>query len=173
MDNLNGTDFALFFLDKLMDEFSKDDVELYLYWTYPWILEKTKTFLQDKWFDIAYAQDGFTNFDWEQVSKIRNKNKKKYAVLLVARTTPEYPIQELWAWSNKEKIKKNKLLVLNQWGTFDFWAWIQKRAPRVWRTYKLEWLWRLITDPKRNYKKVLDTIMIIKYIFLYLLLKKK
>ncbi|HCY20675.1 TPA: hypothetical protein DIC40_02255 [Patescibacteria group bacterium] len=50
---------------------------------------------------------------------------------------------------------------------------MQKRAPRLWRTYKLEWLWRLITNPKRNYKKVLDSILIIKYIFSYLLLKNK
>jgi hypothetical protein len=85
-----------------------------LYGTYPGILEKTKTFLQDRGFDVAYYQDGFTNFDWDHVSEIRKKNKKQYAILLVARTTPEYPIQELWSWSNQDKITKNKLLVFNQ-----------------------------------------------------------
>ncbi len=173
LDNLNWTDFGLFFIDRLQSEKGKDNVEIYLYGTYPGILEKTKTFLQERWFCIAYAQDGFTNFDWEQVSEIRKKNKKQYAVLLVARTTPEYPIQELRAWSNQDKIIKNKFLVFNQWGTFDFWAWVQKRAPKLRRTYKIEWLRRLITDPKRNYKKVIDTIMIIKYIFSHLLLKNK
>ncbi len=173
LENLNGTDFWLFFIDWLQSEKGKDNVELYLYGTYPGILEKTKTFLQERWFNIAYAQDGFTNFDWEQVKEIRKKNKKSYAILFVARTTPEYPIQELRSWSNQEKIKENKLLVCNQWWTFDFWAWVQKRAPKLWRTYKIEWLWRLITDPKRNYKKVIDSILIIKYIFSYLLLKKK
>lgn len=173
LENLNGTDFWLFFLDWLQSEKGRDNVELYLYGTYPGILEKTKTFLQDRGFSIAYSQDGFTNFDREQVREIRKKNKKQYAILLVARTTPEYPIQELRAWSNQEKIRENKFLVFNQWGTFDFWAGIQKRAPRLWRTYKLEWLRRLITNPKRNYKKVIDSILIIKYIFSYLLLKKK
>lgn len=173
LDNLNGTDFWLFFIDWLQSEKGKENIEIYLYWTYPGILEKTKTFLQERGFNIAYAQDGFTNFDRDQLHEIRKRNKKQYALLLVARTTPEYPIQELRAWSNQEKIKENKLLVFNQWGTFDFWAGIQKRAPRLRRTYKLEWLWRLITDPKRNYKKVIDTILIIKYIFSHLLLKNK
>ncbi len=173
LDNLNWTDFGLFFIDRLQSEKWKENVEIYLYGTYPGILEKTKTFLQDRGFDVAYYQDGFTNFDWDHVSEIRKKNKKQYAILLVARTTPEYPIQELWSWSNQDKITKNKLLVFNQWGTFDFWAWVQKRAPKMRRTYKIEWLRRLITDPKRNYKKVIDTIMIIKYIFSHLLLKKK
>lgn len=173
LDNLNWTDFWLFFIDRLQSEKWKDNVELYLYGTYPGILEKTKLFLQERWFSIAYSQDGFSNFDRDQVSEIRKKNKKQYAVLLVARTTPEYPIQELRAWSNQDKITKNKLMVFNQWGTFDFWAGIQKRAPKLRRRYKIEWLRRLITDPKRNYKKVIDTALIIKYIFSHLLLKNK
>jgi len=173
LDNLNWTDFWLFFIDWLQSEKGKDNVELYLYGTYPGMLEKTKIFLQDRGFTIAYSQDWYSNFDRDQVSEIRKKNKKQYAILLVARTTPEYPIQEIWAWSNQDKIKNNKFMVFNQWGTFDFWAWVQKRAPKLRRTYKLEWLWRLITNPKRNYKKVIDTILIIKYIFSYLLLKNK
>lgn len=173
LDNLNGTDFGLFFIDQLQSKKGKNNVELYLYWTFPGILEKTKIFLKDSWFDVAYSQDWFTNFDWDQVAEIRKKNKKKYAILLVARTTPKYPIQELRAWSNQDKINKNRLLVLNQWGTFDFWAGVQKRAPKMRRVYKLEWLRRLITDPKRNFKKVLDTFLIVKYVFSHLLLKKK
>lgn len=173
LENLNGTDFCIDFLDWLHASANPDSVQLVLYWTYPGILEKTKTFLTEKWFHIAYAQDWFTNFDWEQLDEIMKQNKRKYTIFIIARSTPEYPIQELWTRSNKEKIKQRKLIVFTQAWTFDFRAWIQKRAPRLWRTYKLEWLWRLITDPKRNYKKVLDSIMIIKYIFSYLLLKKK
>ncbi len=173
LDNLNGTDYCLFFLDRLQSEKGKENVEIYLYWTYPWILEKTKQFLINRWHDIVYSQDGYTNLDRDQIKELRKKNKKKYAILLVARTTPEYPIQELWAWANTDKIRENRLLVFNQWWTFDFWADIQKRAPKLRRKLKLEWLWRLITDPKRNYRKVFDTLAIIKYIFSYLLLKNK
>lgn len=171
--NLNGTDFGLGILKYIQEKFGEDQIQLVLYGTYPGILEKTKEVLTDKWFDILYAQDGYTNFDREQLETLLETNRKKYTVLLVARTTPEYPIQELWAWGNKESIRKNKLLVLNQWGTFDFRAGVQKRAPRLRRKFKVEWLWRRISDPKRNTKKIRDSLKIINYIFRYLLLKNK
>ena len=128
--------------------------------------------MSESGFDVVYAQDGFTNFDWEQCDEVLKTKRKKYTVLLVGRSTPEYPIQEIWSWANKEHFKERKILVMNQAGTFDFWAGIQKRAPKLWRTHKLEWAWRLLSDPKRNYKKVIDSLKIIKYIFLYLLLKR-
>lgn len=93
-------------------------------------------------------------------------------VLLVARSTPVYPIQEIWSYANKQAIQEHKLLVMNQAGTFDWRVGEQKRPPKIVRYLRLERLFRLIMDPKRNYKKVLDSLGIIKYIFSYLLLKK-
>ena len=94
-------------------------------------------------------------------------------VLLVARATPVYPIQEIWSEANKKNIQKYRLLVMNQAGTFDFWAGEQNRAPKLVQQLRLERLWRLISDPKRNYKKVLASLGILHYIFSYLLLKKR
>jgi len=173
LENLNWTDFCPWFLSWLMEKVWSENMQIILYWTYPGILEKTKEVLIEKGYNILYTQDWYTNLDWESVENLLQDNPKKYNILLVARTTTEYPIQEIWSWSNIDKIKKNKLLIFNQWGTFDFWAGVQKRAPKLRRRYKLEWLYRLITDPRRNSKKVLDTIKIVKYVFLYLLLKSK
>lgn len=173
LENLNWTDFCPWFLSWLMDKVWSENMQIILYGTYPWILEKTKEVLTEKGYNILYTQDWYTNLDWETLESLLQENPKKYTILLVARTTTEYPIQEIWSWSNIEKIKKNKLLVFNQWGTFDFWAGVQKRAPKLRRKYKMEWLRRLITDPRRNYKKVIDTVKIVKYVFLYLLLKSK
>jgi UDP-N-acetyl-D-mannosaminuronic acid transferase (WecB/TagA/CpsF family) len=64
-------------------------------------------------------------------------------------------------------------LVVNTWWLFDFIAWAQKRAPKFRRTIKLEWLYRLITDPKRNARKVKNSLAIFPYIFKYLILAKK
>lgn len=90
----------------------------------------------------------------------------------MARSTPVYPIQEIWSYANKDVLKKHKLLVMNQAGTFDWWVGEQKRPPKLVRHLRLERLFRLISDPKRNYKKVLDSLGIVHYIFSYLLLKK-
>lgn len=173
LPNLNGTDFAPYFLDYLKNKIWLEKVKLVLYGTYPDLLEKTKIYLEQKWFDVIYAQDGYKNFDRNKFSKSDWINQKwSIYVLLVARSTPKYPIQEIRAYANKDMIKQFKLLVMNQAWTFDFRVWKQKRAPKLIRKIRLEWLWRLISDPKRNYKKVLDTLLLFKYIFVYLLLKK-
>lgn len=173
LPNLNGTDFAPHFLDYLKDKIWYEKVKLVLYGTYPDLLDKTKIYLEKKWFEVIYAQDGYTNFDRNKFSKLDWLNQKwSVYVILVARSTPKYPVQEIRAYANKEMIEKFNLLVMNQGWTFDFRVWKQKRAPKIIRKIRLEWLYRLISDPKRNYKKVLDTLLLFKYIFVYLLLKK-
>lgn len=109
-------------MEWLHEEKGAENVQIILYGTYPGILEKTKTFLGNKGFEVVYTQDGYTNLDREHIEETLKENTKKYTLLIVGRSTPEYPIQELWAWSNQEQIKKHNLLVFNQAGTFDFWA---------------------------------------------------
>ena len=67
LENLNGTDFAIEYLDWLHASSNPDSIQLVLYGTYPGILEKTKDFLTEKGYYIAYAQDGYTNFDRDQL----------------------------------------------------------------------------------------------------------
>ena len=172
LSNLNGTDFCLSFLDKLANEKWKSSIQILLYWAYQKELDIAEKFLKNKWYDIVYTQNWYDNLDWQLVeNKIKADNK--YTILLIWRTTPDYPIQEIRSWVNLRQIKENKLLVFNQGGTFDFWAWKQKRAPKIIISCKLEWLWRLIQDPKRNWKKVLNSLELFSYIFSYLLLKNK
>ncbi len=178
LDNLNGTDFCPYFLDNIKAENPNKKINLILYGTYPDLLEKTKIYLKKQWFNVIYAQDWYINLDrmrvWDaiQATKLFMVGSEHINVLLVARATIDYPIQEIRSYANREKIKEYKLIVMNQWGTFDFWVWEQKRAPKLVRAIKLEWLWRLITDPKRNFKKVKQTMSLFIYIFSYLLLKK-
>ena len=119
-----------------------------------------------------YAQDGYSNLDWDNVELALKGRSNPINVLLVARSTPEYPIQEIRTLANKDTIRQHRLIVLNQAGTFDFRVGEQKRAPKFIRTLKLERLRRLISDPKRNVKKVVSTLALFRYIFSYLILKK-
>jgi exopolysaccharide biosynthesis WecB/TagA/CpsF family protein len=160
-------------LESLVQRFGVDNVRLVIYWTYPVLIKKTEKYLQDKWYQVVYAQDGYSNLDRDQVERVLPPEDGKINVLLVARSTPVYPIQEIWTYANKHHIKKYGFLVMNQAGTFDRWVWEQKRPPMIVRHLRLEWLWRLISDPKRNYKKVLDSLWILHYIFSHLLLKKR
>ena len=172
LPNLNWTDFTPFFLNSLKQKYWNQKINLLLYGATPKVVEKVKDNLALKWYNIIYIQDGFSEFDWQKAEESLGEYQDTINVLLVARSTPKIPIQELWTSRNYQKIQDNNLIVMNVWWLFDFIAWVQKRAPKIFRSLKLEWLYRLCTQPKRNYKKVVNSLMIIPYIFRYLILKK-
>lgn len=168
LHNLNGTDFCPAFLEYVHKHHK---MNLILYGTYPDLLTQTKIYLEKKWYTVGYAQDGYDNLDREGVKA--GLEPEAINVLLVARSNIQYPIQEIWTQANQDMIKINNLIVLNQWWTFDFRVGKQKRAPKLIRSLRLEWLRRVVSDPRRNIKKIRYTLFFFKYIFSYLLLKKE
>ena len=172
LPNLNWTDFTPFFLNNIKQKFWSQRINILLYWSTPKVVEKVKDNLSLKWYNVIYIQDWFSEFDWDKAEEALSEYVDTINILLVARSTPKIPLQELWTSRNYQKIQDNKLLVMNVWWLFDFIAGVQKRAPKLFRTLKLEWLWRLCSQPKRNWKKVANSLMIIPYIFRYLILKK-
>ncbi len=170
--NLNWTDFTPYFLNDTKQKYWSQRINILLYWSKPNVVEKVKENLSLKWYNVIYSQDGFSEFDRDKAEKSLNEYVDTTNILLVARSTPKIPLQELRTSRNYQKIQDNKLLVMNVWWLFDFIAWVQKRAPKVFRKLKLERLRRLCSQPKRNYKKVVNSLMIIPYIFRYLILKK-
>jgi len=65
-------------------------------------------------------------------------------ILLVAMPDPK---QELFISSHKTKLRIPVMMAVG--GTFDFAVGIQKRAPLSIRKAGLEWLWRLLREPRR------------------------
>ncbi len=183
LSNLNGTDFLPFFLDEIKKRYGSQKICIFLHWAKPDIIPYTKKYLEYKWFNVVYTQDWYSELDWSSLNKKREEYQDTIDILLVARSTPDNPIQELWTTKNRSKIRENKVIVFTVWWLFDFWAaevvwkwkknWIQKRAPKLIRKIKLERFWRLITDPKRNFKKVKNSFALFPYVFKYLLLKKE
>ena len=172
LPNINWTDFTPYFLNDTKQKYWSQRINILLYGSKPNVVEKVKENLTLKWYNVIYIQDGFSEFDREKAEKSLDEYMDTINILLVARSTPKIPIQELRTSRNYQKIIENKLLVMNVGWLFDFIAWVQKRAPKLFRTLKLEWLRRLCSQPKRNYKKVVNSLMIIPYIFRYLILKK-
>ncbi|MCC7289341.1 WecB/TagA/CpsF family glycosyltransferase [bacterium] len=58
------------------------------------------------------------------------------------------PAEEVWINQYREQLTGVKLAI-GAGGTADFIAGVQKRAPRIWQKLGLEWLYRLIRQPKR------------------------
>ena len=64
------------------------------------------------------------------------------------------PKQEIWMAKHKNKVNA---LMLGVGAGFDFHAGTIKRAPAVMQALYLEWLYRLLQDPKRLFKRYLNT----------------
>ena len=178
LPNLNWTDFIPFFLDEAKKRYWSQRLKLYLYWSKPEIAQECKRIYSKKWFNVVYAQDGYSDFDWKSFDNSKDI-ENPINIMLIARWTPT---QEMRVQKNLSKIKNNKLIIFTVWWLFDFIAaswwnneiqWVQKRAPRIIRKLKLERLRRFITDPKRNRKKIKSTLIAPIYVFKYLVLKKE
>lgn len=57
------------------------------------------------------------------------------------------PYQEHWLYEHQGELQG--LVALGVGGSFDVLAGKVKRAPRLWQKLCLEWLWRLLSDPRR------------------------
>lgn len=155
LQNLNWTDFSINFLSNL----EKESFNLILYWSQKEVIKKASNFIEKKlWIKIFYFQDWYSEFEFE---KLENLDRTKINIFMVWLWTPK---QEIWVKNNLENIKKYWLLTLTQWWTFDFWSWDVKRAPKIMISLKLEWLWRVILNPKKNFKKVLNSFWLFWYL---------
>ncbi len=86
-------------------------------------------------------------------------------VILVALGIPE---QELIIYNNLNKF--NKGIFVGVGGSFDVLSGIKKRAPKFFRKLHLEWVYRILKEPKR-FKRFFNSNL--KYCFKLLNLKKR
>ncbi|MDC1278275.1 WecB/TagA/CpsF family glycosyltransferase [Pelagibacteraceae bacterium] len=89
------------------------------------------------------------NFNKKETNKmIKYINNKKADVLWVGLTQPK---QEKWVYENYSKL--NVKFIGSIGAVFDFYAKQVKRAPKFLQILGLEWLYRLLQDPKRLWKR--------------------
>tara|TARA_B100000242_G_scaffold290231_1_gene261340 strand:- start:576 stop:1313 length:738 start_codon:yes stop_codon:yes gene_type:complete len=109
---------------------------------------------------------GFHNgYFWDKEETIVEKIKKSGAkILFVAITSPKKE-----NFINKWKKVLNVNFVMGVGGTFDIVSGKAKRAPAWMQKNGFEWIYRIIQEPKRMWKRYLVT----NSIYLYLLMKNK
>ncbi len=93
---------------------------------------------------------------------IEKINKLSPDILFVGLGTPN---QEYWIMDNKGKI--DVPLIISVGSGIEFISGTEKRAPKLLRKYGFEWLYRLICDPRRLWKRY---ILGVPH-FIYLVLK--
>ena len=94
-------------------------------------------------------------------------------VRMINETRPDFvwvglgaPKQENWMYQHKDRIDG---VMLGVGAAFDFYAGTVKRAPKWIQELCLEWLYRLIQDPRRLFKRYLKS----NFKFLWLVLRGK
>lgn len=117
--------------------------KVFLYGAKKEILEKTICNLQKKYLNLQIVGyiDGYEKDNNKIIKEI---NRAKPNILFVALGSPK---QEIWINENKEKLNVN--IFQGVGGSFDVISGNIKRAPFWMQQVGLEWLYRLIKEPKR------------------------
>lgn len=111
--NLNGTDFVPYFLSSAKKKYGAQKLCLVLYGTKSEHLAKVEEKLKFKGYNVIYAQDGYSDFNWETAQEALGEYQDTINIMIVGMSTPKIPLQELRTSRNYQKIQDNKLLVIN------------------------------------------------------------
>lgn len=84
----------------------------------------------------------------EEADVIRAINESGADILLVAMGVP---LQEKWIMKHRNRL--NAKLCMGVGGLFDWLSGRKKRAPKILREMNLEWLWRIMIDFRRMFKR--------------------
>ncbi len=110
--------------------------------------------------NIVYSHDGYFSDDEVILQELAQSSP---ALVLVALGSPK---QEFFI--KKLKSYLPSALMIGLGGSFDVWAGVVKRAPKIYRKLGIEWLYRTIKEPQRI-KRIFPTLPL----FLLKVLKEK
>lgn len=113
------------------------------------LIERLEKWLPD--LKVAGYSDGFFSEE-EESAKVAAIAKSRAKLLFVGMGVPR---QEQFVMRNWNSIGVN--LVLAGGGAFDVISGSKQRAPQAWSKIGLEWLYRLIRDPTRYFRRYLAT----------------
>ena len=97
---------------------------------------------------VAGVDDSFVKLDQEQPEIAERINTAKPDILFVAFGNPK---QELWMGRNAAKLDVGAMIGIG--GTFNFIAGRVKRAPKWMQRCGLEWVYRIIQEPGRLWRR--------------------
>lgn len=150
--NLNGTDLIPYILSKFPKK------RLSVYGSRQKVLKKFYKKYK-KQLNIVSFVDGFCEKD----IYFKDIEENKPEIILLAMGMPK---QEFLSSTIKESFPKHKFLVINGGAIIDFMSNSITRAPVIYRKTGLEWLFRLIKEPRRLFKRyVIGNILFLGILF--------
>jgi N-acetylglucosaminyldiphosphoundecaprenol N-acetyl-beta-D-mannosaminyltransferase len=144
-ENVNGTDL----LPHLCVEAVKEGKRLFLFGASPGVAQRAANNLQRMFpgLEISGTEHGYYDTS-KNDALIERINTSGTDILLVALGSP---LQECWIQANKYKLNITCALAVG--GLFDFYSGNIPRAPLWMRQQGVEWIWRLMQEPVKKFKR--------------------
>ena len=101
--------------------------------------------------EIAGFRDGYFGLD-DQLDIVEEIRASRTHILFVGMPSP---FKEVWCERHRERL--DVPVILGVGGSFDVLAGFIRRAPRWAQMAGLEWLWRLLMEPRKLWKRYLTT----------------
>ncbi len=142
-------------MDKMWQLTENTDIKHYFYGGSPEAIDNLKKNLKKKYPYLKIA--GMESPPFRKLTKeedtaaVKRINESSADIVWVGLGAPK---QEQWMYNHKGKVNA---LMFGVGAGFDFHAGTVKRAPKWMREHYLEWLYRLIQDPKRLWKRYIET----------------
>jgi len=131
------------FCSALLEILAKRGGRVFLFGAKPGVAEAASKKMTADYAGISICgvNDGYFEDDRPIIEKI---NAAKPDLLLVCLGAPK---QEKWMAENLDRLDVRLMIGLG--GALDVYSGTVKRAPKMWRKLGLEWLYRLLKEPKR------------------------
>lgn len=151
--NLNGTDF----IPQMVDTFNDTDTDYYVLGTQsPWLEVGSDKLLEGR---AKAMKNGFYPID-DYITFLKQAiDPTRFSVIVLAMGMPK---QEVLANRIKAELSGNGLVICGG-AIIDFYADRFKRAPAWVQKCSLEWLYRLVNEPKRLFKRYVVGIPVFLY----------
>ncbi len=165
-ERVGGCDFT----EKLFDEVKSLNKTVYILGAGPGVAKKAKENIEKKYngLKVVGFHDGYFSKIQGEEEKIKEEiRQKKPDILLVGLGGK---VQEKWVYDNKDLPVK---ISIGVGGTIDVLGDNVKRAPKIWINLKLEWLYRILKEPKKRFKPALSIPIFILEVLKEKISKKK
>lgn len=138
-ERITGVDLV----EKLFDECNNNRYSIYLFGSKEYVLQNMKQVIKEKYPNIKLL--GTTNGYVENKDEIMTSIAKLNPDVVI--TALGIPEQEKLIYRHLKKFKKGILIGVG--GSLDVLSGSKKRAPKIFIKLNLEWLYRIIREPKR------------------------
>lgn len=140
---------------KLCDNIQQTDISIFLFGSSEKTLSKLQTNLNKTFPELKIAGCISPKYGtWspeEEQQYIHKINDSGAGIIFIGLGCPK---QEIWMIDHKELVNG---VMLGVGAAFDFHAGTVKRAPAIYQQFGLEWLYRLLSEPRRLWKRYLST----------------